>query len=489
MRYLRARLLQKAQDEAQAKEAAARRSQLGTGDRSEKIRTYNFPDGRVTDHRIKHTSHQLQDVLAGGEELDEFVDRLNARRTGGPARRGRTTVIEARRDRREADHRAGRPPGGRLPRPSRRREPACRPPSCSWPTCSGPTAPGCTRGRRDLASAAGQGGSDGRCAGGVPARRPAPDRRAGLPPAGRWTCDPGCSSRGPETEILVERALDRSRAIVAPRRRRRRHRHRCDRARDRGRAPRRRVLAIDVSPEAVALARENAAALGSGRRDRRRRPPRPCPPPPAGRVDLVVSNPPYVAVDAVATSRARCAPIPAALVGGDRARTGRSRIRQSSDCVPGGALVVEIGETQAAEVSDVVRSAGFVDVERRAGPHRPRPGRDGAAGREIATRSPTRRTAVRDGGLIVFPTDTVYGIGSRPDDPGCDRSRVRGEASVRATSSCPVLCPTIDAARRGRRVRRPSGRAWRPPSGRARSRWCCRGHRSSARVGPGRRCR
>jgi len=77
MRYLRARLLQKAIDEAQAKEAAARRSQLGTGDRSEKIRTYNFPDGRVTDHRIKHTSHQLQDVLAGGPALDEFVDRLN----------------------------------------------------------------------------------------------------------------------------------------------------------------------------------------------------------------------------------------------------------------------------------------------------------------------------------------------------------------------------------------------------------------------------
>ena len=78
MRYLRTRLLQRAQDEAMAKEAAARRSQLGTGDRSEKIRTYNFPEGRVTDHRIKHTSHQLQDVLAGGEELDGFVDRLNA---------------------------------------------------------------------------------------------------------------------------------------------------------------------------------------------------------------------------------------------------------------------------------------------------------------------------------------------------------------------------------------------------------------------------
>jgi|RhiMetdeSRZDD1v2_1073273.scaffolds.fasta_scaffold34431_5 peptide chain release factor 1 len=78
MKYLRARLYQQALDEAQAKEAATRRAQLGTGERSEKIRTYNFPDGRVTDHRIKHTSHQLQDVLAGGEELDGFADRLLA---------------------------------------------------------------------------------------------------------------------------------------------------------------------------------------------------------------------------------------------------------------------------------------------------------------------------------------------------------------------------------------------------------------------------
>ena len=78
MRYLRARLYQRALDEQRAKEAATRRSMLGTGDRSEKIRTYNFPEGRVTDHRIKHTSHRLADVLGGGEELDGFTDRLNA---------------------------------------------------------------------------------------------------------------------------------------------------------------------------------------------------------------------------------------------------------------------------------------------------------------------------------------------------------------------------------------------------------------------------
>jgi peptide chain release factor 1 len=78
MRYLRAKLYQAAREAARAKEAAARRAQLGSGERAEKIRTYNFPEGRVTDHRIKHTSHRLPDVLAGGEELDAFIDRLLA---------------------------------------------------------------------------------------------------------------------------------------------------------------------------------------------------------------------------------------------------------------------------------------------------------------------------------------------------------------------------------------------------------------------------
>jgi peptide chain release factor 1 len=79
MRYLRARLLARAQEEAAAKEASSRRAQVGTGDRSEKIRTYNFPEGRVTDHRIKLTVHQLQDVLGGN--LEPFVDALqNAER-------------------------------------------------------------------------------------------------------------------------------------------------------------------------------------------------------------------------------------------------------------------------------------------------------------------------------------------------------------------------------------------------------------------------
>src|SRR5213078_682390 len=76
MRYLRARLLQRAQQEQQEKEAAARRQQVGTGERAEKVRTYNFPQSRVTDHRIKLTTHRLQGVLEG--DIDEFVDALLA---------------------------------------------------------------------------------------------------------------------------------------------------------------------------------------------------------------------------------------------------------------------------------------------------------------------------------------------------------------------------------------------------------------------------
>ena len=74
MRVLRARMLEKAIADQQAEISAERRSQVGTGERSEKVRTYNFPQGRVTDHRIKLTSHALDEVLAGS--LREFTDAL-----------------------------------------------------------------------------------------------------------------------------------------------------------------------------------------------------------------------------------------------------------------------------------------------------------------------------------------------------------------------------------------------------------------------------
>lgn len=76
LRVLRARLLERAQQEQQAAIAADRRSQVGTGERSERIRTYNFPQGRVTDHRIGLTLHRLGDILEG--DLDELIDALTA---------------------------------------------------------------------------------------------------------------------------------------------------------------------------------------------------------------------------------------------------------------------------------------------------------------------------------------------------------------------------------------------------------------------------
>lgn len=74
MRVLRARLLEQKQQEQQSAIAADRRSQVGTGDRSERIRTYNFPQGRVTDHRIGLTLYKIDSILNG--DLDEVIDAL-----------------------------------------------------------------------------------------------------------------------------------------------------------------------------------------------------------------------------------------------------------------------------------------------------------------------------------------------------------------------------------------------------------------------------
>ena len=76
LKVLRSRLYEMELAKQHDAEAEARRSQIGTGDRSEKIRTYNFPQGRVTDHRIKLTLHRLENVLNG--DLDEIIDSLIA---------------------------------------------------------------------------------------------------------------------------------------------------------------------------------------------------------------------------------------------------------------------------------------------------------------------------------------------------------------------------------------------------------------------------
>jgi peptide chain release factor 1 len=74
MAILRARLYQMEQERLAAERSKTRRSQVGTGERSEKIRTYNFPQNRVTDHRIGKTVYRLAEVLGG--DLDEFINEL-----------------------------------------------------------------------------------------------------------------------------------------------------------------------------------------------------------------------------------------------------------------------------------------------------------------------------------------------------------------------------------------------------------------------------
>ena len=88
MRVLRARIYERELAEQQAEIASERKAQVGTGERSEKVRTYNFPQGRVTDHRIKLTAHNLDGILGG--DLREFTDALAAeekRRGSRPGRR------------------------------------------------------------------------------------------------------------------------------------------------------------------------------------------------------------------------------------------------------------------------------------------------------------------------------------------------------------------------------------------------------------------
>jgi peptide chain release factor 1 len=76
LRVLRARLYELERERQQTEQAEARRSQIGSGQRAEKIRTYNFPENRLTDHRVHHTVHRLDKILEG--ELDDFTEALAA---------------------------------------------------------------------------------------------------------------------------------------------------------------------------------------------------------------------------------------------------------------------------------------------------------------------------------------------------------------------------------------------------------------------------
>jgi peptide chain release factor 1 len=75
MQVLRSRLYDYERERADSQRSQARKSQVGSGDRSQRIRTYNFPQGRVTDHRINLTKHNIEQIMEG-QGLDEIIDQL-----------------------------------------------------------------------------------------------------------------------------------------------------------------------------------------------------------------------------------------------------------------------------------------------------------------------------------------------------------------------------------------------------------------------------
>ena len=306
LKILRARLYEQALEERNAAEAAERLSQIGTGERSEKIRTYNYPERRVTDHRIKFTSHNLDAVLAG--DLSAFTQASRRTRTASAASRPRATGEHGSR----AARALSRVPGAqrRAVAEARRRVPA------------------------------------GSRPGGAAARalpRPRPPARAGR---GRPPARARAPARAARAARLRARQLELLRAGVAVRRARAR-----SAARDRGarralparcstgaaepsvvdvgtgtgaialalaaRLPEASVTAIDLSPERAR----------AGRRERRRSTASPtgwscsratCSRPVAGRrFDLVASNPPYVAAGRDGRPRGR------------RLRAGTRRLRRA----------------------------------------------------------------------------------------------------------------------------------------------------------------
>ncbi len=76
MKMLRSKLYEAELEKQSKEQAASRKSQVGSGDRSEKIRTYNFPQGRITDHRINLSIYRIDEFLNG--DLDDMIDALNA---------------------------------------------------------------------------------------------------------------------------------------------------------------------------------------------------------------------------------------------------------------------------------------------------------------------------------------------------------------------------------------------------------------------------
>ena len=341
LRVLRARLFELERERQQAELDATRRSQIGSGERAEKIRTYNFPENRVTDHRIHLTQHKLDRSLEG--ELDEFTEALTAEE-----RRRATTA---------RDRRRGPAPRDGVPRRQGRREPAARRGAPARRTHSAlarravhaPRPAARRRRARRVPRAR------------APARRARAARvrarRVGLPAAdaeGR----PRALVPRPETEVVVERCL----ALLDGR-------------------PEPRVLDVGIGtgaialaiadehpgarvdgarrpPEALALARENAE-----RRDPDRvRAGRPADGLREGQYDLVVSNPPYVSPEEIETLQpeVRDWEPRLATVGSEHTQLIAEHALEALP--PGGRLVLEVADTRAGRGGDLLEALGYDEV-------------------------------------------------------------------------------------------------------------------------------
>ena len=380
MRILRARLLALAQEEADAEASDARRSQVRTVDRSERIRTYNFPENRITDHRVGYKAYNLDQVLDG--DLDAVVAGAASTPTRPPAwPRSRAMT----RDRPVSGATCARPRRRRAPAGrGRGGQPAAWTPSCCSRTCSASRGPAAAA--RTTSAAArpprfdGAGRPSGprgcRCSTSSGGAVPLPRARGR---AGRVRAAAGDRAR----RRLAIRRAGRGRDRAA--RRRPVHRLGRDRAVDRPRGPGATVHAVELDPDALAWAAAQRATSPAARRStevhvhgrRRRGAAASC----DGTVDVVVCNPPYMPDGAVPRDpEVRDHDPPLALWGGagrPRRRARRRAVRAPRCCAPAAgsssSTPTRRASARGARVPALLRATGCYRGRRPRGPGRPRP--------------------------------------------------------------------------------------------------------------------